>query len=416
MITLLRKFFLENWQRKLISLILAIVTWMAINHSATITKTFSDIPIKVLNIPMGKTIEGLHSDGTLSKKISLTLSGYSNIINELSENDLMVVLDAKDKGIHWIPSITKKNLVSLNPEIDIHQGIRKIFHHEFSIHLSNLITEKIPIMITYPIGDAPKGFQFLNVWPYVLYITVSGPESLVKQLKAKGLKLTFNLNDINENDLQLDSTNKEEAHFFVPSLWKKVIIPSLSDTPLDIDDPQAQVLHIDFVHKSALPLDAQIPVTLYFSPKYKETLNPDTYFLETSPFITKKNGIFSINSPLFVKGVSSLFLDIVKERIEIVIVVAPKTEKQFLSWSVDFIFPSELEDRYVAKVLSLYPEETKSAHPELQEEYLRNRFRSYMNAFRLYQKENEKLSLKIEQQANTITVIPQPCPPKATCP
>lgn len=416
MISLLRKFFLENWQRKFISLILAIVTWMAINHSATITKTFANIPVKVINIPLGKTIEGLHSDGTLNKKTSLTLTGYSSIVNELSENDLIVVLDATNKGTNWVPNITKKNLVSLNPDIDIHQGIRKIIHHEFSIHLSNLITEKIPIVITNPIGDPPKGFQFLSVWPYFLYITVSGPETSVKMLKSKGLKLTFNLNDITDADLQTDSSNKEEAHFFVPANWKRVLIPSISDTPIDIDDPQAQRLHIDFVHKSVLPIDFPIPITLYFPSKYKETLNPDTYSLEPNAFISKKNGIYWITASLFAKGISSIFMDTVKDRMQLVILVSPKTEKPYLSWSVDFLFPSELEDKYVSKVLALYPEETKSSQPELQEDFLRYRFRSYMNAFRLFLTETQKLSLQIELQASTITVTPKACPPKTACP
>ena len=42
----------------------------------------------------------------------------------------------------------------------------------------------------------------------------------------------------------------------------------------------------------------------------------------------------------------------------------------------------------------------------LREEYLRNRFRGFMNSFRLYTPKNEKLSLKVEMQANTITVNP----------
>jgi YbbR domain-containing protein len=34
--------FVQNWQRKLISLILAIVIWLMINHSITVTKI--DVP------------------------------------------------------------------------------------------------------------------------------------------------------------------------------------------------------------------------------------------------------------------------------------------------------------------------------------------------------------------------------------
>ena len=35
--------------------------------------------------------------------------------------------------------------------------------------------------------------------------------------------------------------SSDEISFHVPNSWKKVSIPSLSDTPLEIDDPQATI-------------------------------------------------------------------------------------------------------------------------------------------------------------------------------
>jgi hypothetical protein len=51
-------------------------------------------------------------------------------------------------------------------------------------------------------------------------------------------------------------------------------------------------------------------------------------------------------------------------------------------------------------------DELADVQPNLREEYLRNRFRSYMNRFRLYTPNHKKLSLKIELQANAISVTP----------
>jgi hypothetical protein len=41
----------------------------------------------------------------------------------------------------------------------------------------------------------------------------------------------------------------------------------------------------------------------------------------------------------------------------------------------------------------------------MREEYLRNRFRSYMNRFRFYTASHQKLNLNIELQANSISVL-----------
>ncbi len=410
--TLLTRLFIDNWQRKLISLVLAVIIWMIVNHSMTVTKVVQNIPVRVVNLPPEKTIEGMQVNGILNKRVSLTMSGNKAALDELTGKDLEVLIDASGKSNEWIATISKKNIVSLDPEMDAAKVISRVVPFEMIIRQSNLVTEKIPVLITQPIGEAPKGYQFLDVWPYQLYVTVNGPEEAVKRLKSRGLKLTFNLNDISRTELDTMQSSKkqgqvDEISFFVPNSWKKLSLPLLSDTPIEIDDPQAKALRVDFCRQDLLPIGFSVPVTIFFPPKYSSTLNPETYSLAANDFIAKKNGIKLVNAPLYAQGVSRLFLDTVKDMVQMVIIACPKSERETLLWNAQFMYPHELENRYVAKVMSEYNDEVSDVQPHLREDYLRNRFRSYMNRFRLYTPNNKKLSLKIELQANVISVTPQ---------
>jgi hypothetical protein len=409
--TLLKKFFIDHWPRKCIALCLAIVIWFVINHSMTTTKTIANIPVKIMNIPYGKTVEGLQSNGMLAKRITLTIAGNKTLLDDLTPNDLEVVIDAAGKQDQWIATLTKKNLVSLNPDIDLSKGIGKISHQSFLVRMTRMISEKIPIVITQPVGEAPRGYQFLDVWPYHMTLTVSGPEEVVKKLKAKGpKKLTFNLNDITKG--QLDSllvnsvsAKRDEVSFYVPDSWKSVNLPLISDTPIEIDDPQSKALRIDFVRCSLLPVHKPIPVNLFFPPEYSDKLNPETCQLAMDGLIHKMNGLGMIKEPLYAKGASRLFLEIVQDMIQINVIVVPKTERQYLEWSIQFTNPSILENRYIAaRLADGSNDESKDLSPNLREEYLRNQFRSYMNYFQLYKSNDTKFVLQSELQGNYVMV------------
>jgi hypothetical protein len=407
--TLLLRIFFENWQRKLISLILAIIIWIVVSNSMTITKVVPNIPVRVINLPPDKTIEGMQTNGHLNKRLSISLVGHKSTLEELTSKDLEIVIDAKDKAQEWVAVITQKHLISLNPSFDPNKAISKMTPIEMIVRQSRLVTEKIPVLVTHPIGEAPKGYQLLDVWPYQLSITATGPEEAIKKIKARGLKLTFNLNDITRDQLDTLRSSREtdktdEVSFAVPSTWKKILLPNLSESPVEIDDPLASALRIDFSRQDLLPIDFSIPVSVFFPPKYSNTLNPETYTLLTNEMVTKKNGIKLLNAPLYAQGVSKLFLETVKDMVQMVIIAAPKSERETLLWNAQFMYPHELEDRYVAKVLSQSNDEVSDLQPHLLEDYLRNRFRSYMNRFRLYTVDNKKLSLKIQLQANGISV------------
>ena len=383
---------------------MAIIIWMFVNKSITANKTFHEIPIRIINLAEGKTIEGLQKNGFLNTKINLTLFGKTAVLSELNSSDLEVVLNAADQNKDWNVSITPKNVKCLNPEIDIQKNITKVMHPVLILKISNLTTDKIPIQITSPRGKAPTGYLYLDIWPYKLYVTATGPANIIKQLKQRELHVTYNLNDITEKDLEKSTSlsgQPDELSFFIPDSWKKIKIPELFSGSIKIDDPTAKELRIDFTKHKFLPIKTAIPITLFFPAKTSKTINPNTHTLEINDFIQEHNGIKTITLPLFAHGVSRFFLDTIKDMIQIVVIASENNSPKKSLWNIEFIYPQELENKYIAKILKEQEKNNKT-----QEERLRNRFRNYMNKFRLYTPDNEKLSLTIKIDSNLIKVSP----------
>ncbi len=392
--------FFQNWQRKAIAILAAIIVWFYVNQSITETKTIPNVPVKVINLPLDKTINGLLPNGYISNRVTLTLSGSRDVVNELEQGDLEVLLDASiADSDDWVVQINKKNLVSLNPSLDLRHHINSISHPQMVIKLSDLVTENVPIWVKTPTGNPPKGYEFLDIWPEKLSQTLSGPKEAIQELKIKGLKLIINMDKISRLDLEKvkDAQNKsheDEISFMIPDKWKKVLIPFRHYTPYDINDPVARNLKIDFLKKQLLPIGKEIPVTVFYPLKYSDTINPKTHTLKTNQNIRIKNGIALYTQPIFVKDVSRLFLDIVRDNIEIVLIASPNSEREHLQWSVEVIDPKEMEDTYVAYVIAENKESgQQTADPLKRESVLRKRFRDYMQKLTLYNEKGAKLSL-----------------------
>jgi hypothetical protein len=403
-VSFVRNVFLQNWERKVISLFLAIVIWLVVNHSLTTTKVLENVPVRLINIPTGMTVDGLQPNGMLSKKISVTLQGNKTELVEIASNDMEIVLDAMDKSDEWLATINRKNLLSLNPDVNLSKAIKRVVIQRLPINFTRLVTEKISVVVTQPIGEAPRDYQFLDIWPYRLSMTVSGPEAIIKQLKAKGMNLTFNLNDISRADLESQDYKTDEVSFPVPDAWKEISIPSLSDRPFTIDDPQANDLRIDFVRSDLHPIAKAIPINLFFPPEHSLTLNPDTYSLALGGIVQRFHGIHLLRKSLYAKGVSHLFVELVQDMLEISILLS-KNEKKQLDWSVQFLNPRVLEDKYVSILMSDDSStDNDPSYTKRREDYLRGRFRHYMNRFQLYKSDREKFDLTVQLQDHKITV------------
>ena len=405
--TLLYKLFVEHWPRKLVSILLAVIIWFVVNHTLTATRNISNVPVRIVHLPPGRTVEGMQANGKLAKKLTLTVVGNKAVIDELTPSDLEIVVDAADKPDEWIVTVSKKNLLSVNPEIDI-SGISRVYHPNFVVRMTKLVTDQIPIVITQPIGEAPRGYQFLDVWPYRLTLTASGPEEVMKRLKLKEQRITFNLSDISKaqmDELAEKSANSEIVSFFVPDQWKQINIPILSDNPIEIDDPKAKTLRIDFIRCDLLSVNAPIQLSLFFPPDNLQKLNPENISIASNKLVQFNKGTPLISLPLYASGVDNLFLQMVGEMIEIVIIVSEKPDQKFLDWSVQFVNSRHLEDKYVAALMTdVSDRDARVLQPTLREEYLRNRFRSYMNRFQLFRSDDTKFELSVQIKGNQIEV------------
>ncbi len=404
---LFERFFLRHWPRKVVALTTAIFVWFLVSQTITITRTLSDVPIRIINIPADKTVQGLLPNGLLSKRISITLTGNKSILQDLRPTDIEVVINADGHKESWIATITKRNLVSASQALDLHNHITDATANDLFIKLSKLVTEEIPVTITKPIGDPPKGYQFLDIWPKYLSQKVSGPEELVRELKQKGLELTFNLNRIPQSDLDalLEKQKKDEISFLIPDTWKKVAIPFKENTLEPLNDPRADLLRIDFLKQELIPFGAELPITIFFPLKYSQTINPETYSLATNAIVEKQNGLKRLTIPLYVRDVSHLFLEVVKDNLLLIIVIAPKAAQENLHWAVEFIDEKALEEAYVTASLK-QEKNANASFTKFCEQVVRDRFRDYLRKLVFFTQDGQPLQLRAELDAHTINLLP----------
>jgi hypothetical protein len=408
----MRGILLHNWQRKLVAISTALIIWLFVNHSIISTKTIPNVPIRIIKLPPDKTIIGLLPNGVLKKRMTLTLSGTRDVIEELEPGDLEVVIDASiiDRD-DWIVAIGKKNIVSLNPSIDLIHHITHVTHNEFVLKLSRIVTSRIPLTITKPVGEPPKGYEFLDIWPKKLTQTLSGPAEEIQKLKAKGLNLTLDMSKITKEELdairkQQKAGHQDEVSFPIPDKWKRVLIRYRNNSYEELNDPEADNIKIDFLHRDFLPIDRSIPIRVFYPLEFSDKINPETYQLVTGSKVEKYNGITVFTFPLYIKDVSNLFLEVIRNNMEIVLVAAPKNQREVLEWSPEVVDPNELEDTFIAYTIAQHSKNSGGYVPmsKAWEEMLRERFRKYLERVVLWVTPNQKLSLETVLEDQEIRV------------
>lgn len=399
-------FFFHQWQRKVVALLTAIMVWLFVSQSITSTKVISSVPIRLVNLPADQTVLGLLPNGFLAKRTTLTLTGTKDVIEQIEPGDIELLIDVSTLPTDGLVQITKKNLSSLNPGVNLSKHITAINHPEFVIRMSPLVTEKIPITI-HVLSAPPPGYEFLDIWPLQLTQTVSGPQEQVLDLKTQGLELKLDLSLLSKETLNATKTAEnygDEIDFLVPEQWKKIQIPLLAKGLESINDPRADLLRINFLKKQFLPLKNEIPIQVFYPLKYSSELNPAAYPLQQNQTVIVTNHLFTLKTTLFASSVSKLFLDIVQDYLQIQLVAAPPKLKDALDWEISLVDALHLEDTYAAYLLSRLTEQERvdSAQVQELEKLLRNRFQYYKQNLCLYVSPESKLQIWASFEDNTI--------------
>ncbi|MCB1137004.1 MAG: hypothetical protein KDK78_12110, partial [Chlamydiia bacterium] len=191
-----------------------------------------------------------------------------------------------------------------------------------------------------------------------------------------------------------------EVHLLVPPAWKKVAIPYLGNSLEPINDPEAKNLRMEFLRQELIALDRPIPILVFYPERYSETVNPDTYRLAISGPVQRIRGIPHLNLPLYLKNVSRLFVEVIKDQLTLTVIAAPRKEKELLDWTLHVINPKALEDAYVKR----FSGAREGTLPKQEEQHIRRRFNTYLRAMELYQAENQPLDLRISLQGANIQV------------
>jgi len=416
----MKSLFLHQWQRKLVALFTAMLLWFFVNHTIITTKTIPSVPIRIVNLPNDHTVIGLLPNGFLTKRMTLTLTGTKDVIEHLEPGDLEVVVDVSNQPTEGVLNITKKNLISLNPDINLNNHINAVDHLEYILKMSPTLTENVVVSILPPIGDPPENYDFLDVWPMTFVQKVSGPQDLVIRLKEQGLEITFNLDEISKEELDAITSEglyDDVINYNIPENWKKVSIPLPGHSFEMINDPEAKNAYLTFLRKKLIPLKIHLPIQVYYPLKNSTTINPSTYKLALNQFIELENDITTLAVPLFAKNVSKLFLEVVLDNIELEILAAPKSEREKLEWSISFINQKHLEDTYIAYLFSHARSRTRNNPTKSQERetYLRQRFRNFLRNFSLYLSIHKKFEIESILEDNQIRVhVPNVSLPKDT--
>ena len=111
---------------------------------------------------------------------------------------------------------------------------------------------------------------------------------------------------------------------------------------------------------------------------------------------------------LYVGEVSRLFLDVIRDRIEIVVVPISKDQAVEFHWSVLFVDPKRLEEVYVTLALaSELDTDTRAEggnalrqHLVDRERFFRIRFQNYLRRFQLLKEKGSPLSLAIAEDSS----------------
>lgn len=397
-------FLSKNWKLKIFAFITAVFMWVFVSQSISETKTIAGVPIRIIHLPYNKTVRGILPTGYLSSRVTLTLSGTRRVIDDLEAGDVEVLLDASTFDSDDYPvQITKKNLISLTPDVDLKRHVTGVDHPELTLKLSQLVTASVPVHIRPPIGTPPEGYEFLDVFPQHLVQTITGPEDEIEKLKQKGLKLTFNFNDFSKQDLDVIACRDDEVCFFPPAESKQVLIPLDRLIKELVNDPRADQIRIDFLRKTLHSLEKEVPIQIFYPHKWIQSINPRTHRLTISKDLIDISGVSYLRTPLLVKNVSRSFLEFIQDQVQIVLIAAPKEEREQLLWSVEVIKPQETEDAYVAYQITRLAQDTITTQ-EVKEELLRKRFRDYLRKMSLWITPDRKLNLAASLEDNRILV------------
>jgi YbbR domain-containing protein len=193
----------NNWHLKIVSLVLAVMLWMAVANQAS-SEIGLEVPLEYRNIP-----RKLEITGDMTNTVQVRLRGSSSLIKDITAKDISTTIDLGKMA-------PGEKIVPLSPQnVQAPFGAEVIRVNPSSVRfdLERTVTKTIPVVPTYQL---PDGYEIGKVEVSPPAVQIEGPESRVNAL-----------NSIATLAIRVDR--------------RQVRVEQIAD--LDVPDPQIRLLH-----------------------------------------------------------------------------------------------------------------------------------------------------------------------------
>src|SRR5215831_10361906 len=161
----------NNWQLKIVSLVLAVMLWMAVANQAS-SEIGLEVPLEYRNIP-----RRLEITGDMTNTVQVRLRGSSSLIKDITAKDVSTTID--------LGKMTSgEKIVPLSPQnVQAPFGAEVIRVNPSSVrfNLERTITKTIPVVPAIQLAD---GYELGKVEVSPPQVQIEGPESRVNTLNS----------------------------------------------------------------------------------------------------------------------------------------------------------------------------------------------------------------------------------------
>ena len=163
----------NNWQLKIVSLVLAVMLWMAVANQAS-SEIGLEVPLEYRNIP-----RRLEITGDMTNTVQVRLRGSSSLIKDITAKDVSTTIDLGkmtpgDKIVALLPQ---------NVQAPFGAEVIRVNPSSVRFSLERTITKTIPVMATVP-SQLTDGYEIGKVEVNPPQVQIEGPESRVNTLNS----------------------------------------------------------------------------------------------------------------------------------------------------------------------------------------------------------------------------------------
>jgi YbbR domain-containing protein len=170
----------DNLFLKLLSLVLAVILWLAVINisDAEGTKTFQR-EVTLLNTEIITENGQVYRVEDNTNIVKVTVRARKSVLDKLNESDFTLIADMK-KDLKY-DSLVGITVQCKNRDINVDENVT-LNRHNVSVSIEDSATEQFPVIVRHT-GKPTDGLVVGSLVPELTVIKISGPVSIVERIK-----------------------------------------------------------------------------------------------------------------------------------------------------------------------------------------------------------------------------------------